>query len=97
MAMSGIVDAVKVVDLLNPALDPAPDWMRSQLQRSLDAAVLDEVTHEHVERRAWEDDLTTGEAEALLITCEQNRRSPRDCYAPSQREIAAWIRGFCYL
>ena len=29
--MSWIVDALKVAYLLDPALDPAPDWMRVQL------------------------------------------------------------------
>jgi len=40
--MSWIVDSIKVLNLLDLALDPAPDWMRSQLQRSLVAAALDE-------------------------------------------------------
>ena len=52
--------------------------MRSQLQRSLDAAVLDEVTHEHVERRAWEEEwLTTKQTTKALSISEPTLRGMR--------------------
>jgi len=43
----------------------------------LDAAVLDEVTHEHVERRAWEDDLTTKQTTKALSISERTLRGMR--------------------
>lgn len=42
-------------------------------------------------------EFTIDDLEAMEIAARMNRRRPVDNYAPTQKEISAWIRTFCEL
>lgn len=42
-------------------------------------------------------EFTIDDLDAMEVAARMNRRRPVDNYAPTQKEISAWIRSFCDL
>ena len=75
----------------------ATDAVRFRLEQLLFTAVIhDRRELWHFETSIMSDDLTDDQASDLMRALHDRQRRIPDMYAPSQSDVAKWIRSFCF-
>ena len=82
-------------DLFDQRERMAPLAVRLRLEHMLDHAVIvDRREQFHFEFEVMRDDLTTDQADELFRALGDRQRRIPDMYAPSQSQLARWMRMF---
>lgn len=75
----------------------APMAVRFRLEQMLDNAIIhDDRELWHFEQLVWADEITEDDATELMRALGDRQPRVPDMYAPSQTQLARWIRSFCF-
>jgi hypothetical protein len=96
MRMSTETDWIE--DIFEELEDRVPDGIRFRLDELLDQVYCeDERDFLHLLQRIFDPDLTEDGVTELFRELNDRRVPVRDQYAPTQKDVADWIRSFCFI
>jgi hypothetical protein len=85
-----VFDGIPIQDQIRRRKRIAFHIGESTLSRDDREDLIDDLLDESIE-------FTIDDLDAMEVAARMNRRRPVDNYAPTQKEISAWIRSFCDL
>lgn len=84
-------------DIFEELEDRVPEGIRFRLDELLDQIYIeDERDFLHLLQRIYSPDLTSQGVTDLFRELNDRRVPVRDQYAPRQKDLAEWIRSFCF-